>query len=164
MWKEPDETSLLGKYTNASCDYKGTVYCYCPEKAVQREMAFGGFEEKRGTLKYRCPAKQYGISCKGQDKCPVSKGIRIKLKENRRLFTPLARSSYAWERSYNKRTAVERVNSRLGGFFNFENHNIRGLQKMRSRCGLALCVMLATAVGRIRQKRPELMRRLAVSA
>lgn len=164
LWKDKDTTRLLGDYTNVSYDYKGTIYCYCPHKGTQRAMAFGGFEAKRGTLKYRCPAKHYGINCQGLADCPVAKSIRIKLEEDRRLFTPLARSSYAWQYKYEKRTAVERVNSRLDGFFGFEQHNIRGQKKMEVRCGLALCVMLAMAVGRIRQKRPELMRSLVVSA
>ena len=164
LWRDPDKTRLLGSHTNVSYDYRGTIYCYCPEKFKEREMAFGGFEKDRETLKYRCPARHYGITCEGLGVCPVQSGIRIKLSENRRLFTPLARSSYAWRRAYDKRTAVERVNARLDTFFNFENHNIRGLEKMRMRCGLALCVMLAMAVGRIRQKRPELMRSLAASA
>lgn len=163
-WKDPDETRILGDYTNVSYNFKGTIYCYCPAKATQRQMAYGGFEKERQTLRYRCPARHYGITCEGQEQCPVSQGLRIKLEENRRLFTPMARSSYSWTRSYNKRTAVERVNSRIDGFFNFENHNIRGLRKMKIRCGLALCVMLAMAVGRIRQKQPDLIRRLAVSA
>jgi hypothetical protein len=163
-WRDPDETRLLGDYTNVSYNFKGTIYCYCPAKATQRQMAYGGFEKERQTLRYRCPARHYGITCEGQEQCPVSQGLRIKLEENRRLFTPMARSSYSWTRSYNKRTAVERVNSRIDGFFNFENHNIRGLRKMKIRCGLALCVMLAMAVGRIRQKQPDLIRRLAVSA
>ena len=127
-------------------------------------MAYGGFEKDRGTLKYRCPAKHYGITCKGIKSCPVVSGIRIKLEDDRRVFTPLARSSYAWKRAYKKRTSVERVNSRLDVFFNFENHTVRGLAKMKVRCGLALCIMLAMAVGRIKQKRPELMRSLISSA
>lgn len=163
-WKTSEKTELLGDHTNVSYDYRGTIYCYCPSKAKEREMAFGGFEKKRGTLKYRCPAQHYGITCEGRKDCPVSTGLRIKLEEDRRLFTPLARSSYAWKRSYNKRSAAERVNSRLDVFFNFENHNIRGLAKMKIRCGLALCVMLAVAMGRIRQKQPQLMRSLVTSA
>ena len=121
-------------------------------------------EGAESSLKYRCPAEQYGLNCKGKESCPVSKGIRVKLDKDRRLFTPLARSSYAWKRMYKQRTAVERVNSRLDGFFGFENHNIRGLKKMEMRIGLALCVMLALAVGRLRQKRPELIRKLSLSA
>jgi hypothetical protein len=164
LWRDQDPTRLLKDYTNVSYDYKGTIYCYCPKKGTQREMAFGGFEANRGTLKYRCPAKYYGINCQGLADCPVAKGIRIKIEEDRRIFTPLARSSYAWQREYDKRTAAERVNSRLDGFFGFEHHKIRGQKKMGLCCGLALCIMLAMAVGRIRQKRPELMRSLVVSA
>lgn len=164
MWKDGDPTRLLDNHTNVVYDYKGTVYCHCPEKGTEREMTFGGFEKDRETLKYRCPAVQYNTECKGKAICPVVKGIRIKLAEDRRIFTPLARSSYAWDRAYDKRTSVERVNSRLDGFFGFENHTIRGQKKMEMRCGLALCLMLTMAVGRIRQGKPELMRRMVVSA
>jgi len=70
------------------------------------------------------------------------KSERVSLEMDRRIFTPIARSSYAWEREYKKRTAVERVNSRLDVSFGFENHFIRGQKKMEIRVGLALCVML----------------------
>ena len=88
------------------------------------------------------------------------KSIRIPLKEDHRIFTPVARSSHKWETLYDKRTSVERVNSRIDVSFGFERHYIRGLSKMRLRCGLALSVMLAIAVGRLRQNRLELMRSL----
>ena len=127
-------------------------------------MAFAGFEKDRGTPKYRCPTRRYGISCTGHNHCSVATGVRIKLEEDRRIFTPLSRSSYAWERAYDKRTFVERVNCRLDGFFGFENHTIRGQTKMEIRYGLALCIMLAMAEGRICQKRPDLMRSMATSA
>ena len=42
--------------------------------------------------------------------------------------------------------------------FGFERHFIRGLKKMRLRCGLALIVMLAMAIGRVKEKRKEMMR------
>lgn len=72
----------------------------------------------------------------------------------------MARSTYKWDDLYKKRTAVERVNSRLDVSFGFEEHFIRGSKKMEFRCGLALCVMLAMALGRIRQGQTELMRSL----
>jgi hypothetical protein len=59
---------------------------------------------------------------------------------------------------------VERVNSRLDVSFGFEHHFIRGLKKMELRCSLALCVMLAIALGRVKEKRPDLMRSLVKSA
>lgn len=164
MWKDSDKTRLLGKHSNVVHDYRGNIFCHCPETGTQRSMAYGGFEKDRATLKYRCPAKHYGITCKGRDSCPVAGGIRISLEENRRIFTPLARSSYKWKTYYKKRTAVERVNSRLDVSFGFENHFIRGLDKMKVRCGIALCVMLAMALGRIRQNEQDKMRSLVKSA
>lgn len=166
LWKDGEKTKQLKthKVQNITYDYKGTVFCYCPETGVVQKMAFTGFEKSRETLKYTCPALAYGIDCKGASQCPIyQKSIRIPLKEDRRVFTPVARSSYKWKTLYDKRTSVERVNSRIDVSFGFERHYIRGLSKMKLRCGLALCVMLAIAVGRLRQKHPELMRSLVKS-
>ena len=127
-------------------------------------MAYGGFETSRETLKYRCPAKHYGIECLGEAKCSLAGAIRIKLEEDRRIFTPLARSSYAWKTQYKKRTSVERVNSRLDVSFGFENHFIRGLAKMKLRCGLAFLVMLTMALGRVKEKQKEKLRSLVQAA
>ncbi|MDY0405657.1 hypothetical protein P5G51_009850 [Virgibacillus sp. 179-BFC.A HS] len=160
MWKDGESTRLLGDYENITHNYKGNVYCHCPVTGKQQEMANGGFEKDRDTLKKLCPAKQYGVSCEGMADCPVAQGIRIKLEEDRRIFTPIDRASYKWETEYNKRTAVERVNSRLDVSFGFENHTIRGLDKMKVRCGLALCIMLAMALGRIKENQPEKIRSL----
>ena len=159
-WKDGEETRLLSGKTNVVYNYKGNVYCVCPVTGTQREMACGGFEKDRNTLKKLCPAKQYGIECKGQAQCPVAQGIRIPLSEDRRIFTPIDRASYKWEREYDKRTAVERVNSRLDVSFGFEWHTIRGMAKMKMRCGLALCVMLVMALGRIKENQAEKMRSL----
>ncbi len=44
--------------------------------------------------------------------------------------------------------------------FGFEDHFIRGLAKMRLRIGLSLLVMLAMALGRIREKQKPHLRSL----
>ena len=149
---------------NVVYNYRGTVYCYCLETGKKTEMAYGGFEKDRETLKYRCPAEHYGITCEGKDTCPIAGAVRIPMEGERRIFIPVARSSYKWDNLYKKRTAVERVNSRLDVSFGFENHFIRGLKKMRLRMGLALCVMLAIAVGRIKENQRDKMRSLVKSA
>jgi hypothetical protein len=167
MWKDKEKTRQLTTRTiqNVTYDYKGTVFCHCPKTGEIRTMAYNGFEKDRGTHKYSCPARAYGIECKGASTCPIyNKHIRIPLKEDPRVFTPVARSSYKWKTLYNKRSSIERVNSRIDVSFGFERHYIRGLQKMKLRCGLALCVMLAVALGRVRQKHPELMRSLVKTA
>lgn len=160
MWKDPDATKQLGDYENVVYNYKGNVYCYCMETGEKREMCIGGFEKDRNTLKKLCPAKQYGLKCKHMEKCSVKQGIRIKLDEDRRIFTPIDRASYKWDTCYNKRSSVERVNSRLDESFGFEKHYIRGKTKMTIKCGIALCVMLAMAVGRIKENQADKMRSL----
>jgi len=160
MWKDPDATRILDGYSNIVYNYKGNVYCYCPETGIRREMACGGFEKDRETLKKLCPAKHYGLKCKGCDKCLVNHCIRISLDTNRRIFTPIDRASYKWKKDYKKRTSVERVNGRLDESFGFEKHYIRGKKKMKIKCGIALCVMLAIALGRIRQNQKDKMRSL----
>ena len=65
----------------------------------------------------------------------MAPGLRILLETDRRVFTPLDRDSYKWDREYDHRTAVERVNSRWDVSFGFEVHTIRGLKKMRMRSG-----------------------------
>jgi len=165
MWRDKETKLIDGRHAdNIVYDEGGTVYCLCPATLEQRPMAYGGFEKDRMALKYVCPMRAYGLTCKGSHQCEhAMKGERVSLEMDRRIFTPIARSSYAWEREYKKRTAVERVNSRLDVSFGFEKHFIRGRKKMEIRVGLALCVMLAMAVGRIKEQRQELMRSLVKS-
>jgi len=163
-WQDGESTKLVSGLDNVVYDYRGTVSCVCLNSGKQRQMAYGGFERDRMTVKYRCPAQHYGYQCEGLDRCPVGKAVRISLDEDRRVFTPLPRSSLKWQRCYDKRTSVERVNSRLDVSFGFEKHTIRGLRKMYSRCCLALVVMLAMAVGRIKAQQPQAMRSLVKAA
>jgi len=162
--RDDDETRLLPGTRNVVYDNQGNVYCYCPQSGARYTMAYGGFEKDRRTLKYRCPARHYGFPCPGMARCEVKSAVRIPLSEDRRIFTPVARSAYKWQRLYNQRGAVERVNSRLDVSYGFERHFIRGLAKMRLRVGLALSVMLAMALGRVRENRPEKLRSLVRAA
>lgn len=165
MWKEKETRLLKGKdLFNVSYDYKGEVYCHCPKNGEIRKMAYNGFERDRGTQKFACPAVRYGVECEGKGECCVKQGLRVGLEENPRIFTPVARGSYKWERLYRKRTSVERVNSRIDGSFGFSKHYIRGLRKMRVRCGISMSVMLSLALGRVRQGRKDLMRKLLEAA
>lgn len=123
LWKDGEETKPVNGYENVVYDYRGTISCISfSEKNKDYQMAYGGFEKDRMTLKYRCPAKHYGFECKSYDNCPSKCGVRIPLEEDRRVFLPLPRSSYRFRREYKKRTAVERVNSRIDNVFCFENH------------------------------------------
>lgn len=164
MWKDEDKTRLLEGKENVVYNYCGCIYCYCPKTGTRREMPYGGFEQDRETLKYRCPADHYGISCAGKEDCPVGRAVRIPLEEERRIFTPVARSSYKFDDLYNMRSAVERVNGRIDDPFGLGKHYIRGLKKMQLRVGLALCVMLAMALGKIKENKMAQMRSLVKAA
>ena len=152
---------MAGLYQNQELSLGGQ---HCTGGAGQPAFlprSYGGFERDRETLKYRCPARYSGITCQGMEQCRLAgKAVRIPLAEDRRVFTPVARSSYVWQDYYDERSAVERVNSRLAGGFGFERPGIRGLAKMQLRITMALTIMLAMALGRIRAGQPEHLRSL----
>ena len=174
MWKTKKfETLFPNRYDVFCYDEMGKVYCSCPsEKRAEdelRELAFAGFEKDRGTLKYRCPDAAFGFDCSGRNNCdelsPVGVGnfgrvIRVPLELDRRIFTPIARHTVKWQTAYDRRTSVERVNSRIDQVLGFERHTIRGKAKMEMRVSLALVVMLAMALGRIRVGQSDKMRSL----
>lgn len=89
------------------------------------------------------------------------RSVRIKLNEHdRRIFVPTPHGSPSWQRGYNRRSALERINLPLDRHFGFEQHFIRGIAKMTTRVALAIAVMMAMALGHIRAGRPEQMRSL----
>jgi len=165
-WQD-DKTRLFeDKVDNIVYDEGGKVYCYDMNTLEKRELTYQGFEKERGCLKYRCPLKAVGLECSAEDKCGNGRSsdygriVRIALGKNRRIFTPLARSSYKFKNEYKKRSSIERIFSRLDVSFGFENHYIRGKKKMELRCSLAMIVMLSMALGRIRQNKKEYLRSL----
>ena len=159
-----------GRADNIVHSEKGEVFCVCPETREQRPLAFQGFEATRNTLKYRCPAAAYGLECAGRETCYRQAGtkagdygriVRIDIKkQDRRIFTPTPYDSPSWRRGYNRRSALERINSRVDQSFGFEHHYIRGKAKMQVRVGLALAIMMALALGHVQEGRPEQMRSL----
>ncbi len=182
MWREekempgydPSQPILRALYSDRAdtilYSEKGEVLCRDPATKEQRPMAFQGFESDRNALKYRCPAAAYGFECKGQAQCYRGAGVkagdygrivRIGLEDHdRRIFTPTPWGSPSWRRGYKRRTALERINSRVDGSFGFEHHFIRGQAKMKAQVGLALCVMMALALGSVQEGRPQRMRSL----
>lgn len=169
MWKDGELTRPLDpdRVDQFVYDETGRVYCVCPATGEMRDMFHCGFEKDRLAIKYRCPAAALGVDCKGRVECEANacvgefgRTVRVPLELDRRIFTPIARHTEKWKTAYKCRTAVERVNSRIDQVLGFEHHYIRGLKKMETRLTLALIVMLAMALGRIRQKQPELMRSL----
>ncbi len=170
LWKsEPTRPLYPDRVDSFVYDEQGHIYCICPTTGEQRDLSFVGFEKDRNTLKYRCPAAACGVSCPGRAECEArsrigvgdyGRVVRVPLDLDRRIFTPIARPTAKWGKSYDRRTAVERVNARIDRVLGFELHYIRGQEKMETRVTLALIVMLAMALGRIRAGQPAQMRSL----
>ncbi len=136
-------------------------------------MQYMGFEKKRHTLKFRCPAAAHGIECKNREACrcklAVREGnygrvVRVPLDRDRRLFMPAHRHSRTFRAAYKKRASVERVNSRMDQVYGYERHFIRGLAKMQLRVSLTMIVMLATAAAWVRAGKTEHARSLLRAA
>jgi hypothetical protein len=156
-WKQEPTRPLLEGADNIVYDCQGQLYCYAPGDGRVRQMVYWGYEPGRDSQKWRCPAARYGLECRGRQRCSsgsdYGRVVRVSRQFDRRTFTPVARPSPKFERLYRKRTAVERVNARLDVSYGFERHFIRGQNKMRLRCSLALVVMLAMALGRARERK-----------
>lgn len=112
-------------------------------------------------LKYRCPQEATKLfSClldhKGTDRCslsPYGLVVKLNMKDDPRRYVPVPRETKKWQRLYKRRTAVERVNSRLKQNLLLDELRVRGLPKVKVRIGLNLLVMLAIAVAMAQRER-----------
>lgn len=150
-------------------DQDGQVYCWSQTRpgaaGEPYPMTFKGYEADRASLKYVCPAAAKGWICHGGADCPFAGGqVRIKQAVDERIFVSIPRHTLKFARLYKGRTAVERVNGLLDTVFGLEWHTIRGLAMTRLRVGLALSVMLAMALGRIRNGQNKVLRSLVQPA
>ena len=134
LWKDQTEQMLPGHDGNSNIVYDeaGTVYCYDRTSLpiVRHQMAYIGYEPQRETIKYRCPARHEGWTCPHDAVCNAGKSygktVRVDRTIDLRRFPPIPRATKKFERLYNGRTSVERVNARLKIFWGVDDGNIGG--------------------------------------
>jgi hypothetical protein len=161
LWTTEPERLLPGHTgrSNVVYDEAGTIYCYdkVSTPIVRRRMAYVGHEAKRGTLKYRCPARHEGWSCPSDGRCNgagrYGKVVRIKSELDLRRFPPIPRATRQFERLYKGRTAVERVNGRLKLYWGVDDGNVVGARRFHALVGVVMLVHLAVATTLARTKR-----------
>jgi hypothetical protein len=164
LWKSELERMLPGHTgrSNLVYDESGTIHCYdkVSEPPVRHRMAYIGHEAKRGTLKYRCPARHEGWSCPSDARCNAGLGYgvaaRIKSALDLRRFPPIPRATKQFERLYNGRTAVERVNARLKLYWGADDGNVIGARRFHAMAGVVLLVHMALGTTLARTGRNEL--------
>lgn len=149
--EEPEK--VLGGRTplNIVYDQAGTVYCYdrVSETPVRHAMAYIGHEPERGTLKYRCPARHQGWDCPSAAVCNGERAygltVRVKQEIDLRRFPSIPRATKQFERLYDGRTAVERVNGRLKIFWGIDDGQVYGARRFHGHVGAVMVVHLAFA-------------------
>lgn len=84
-------------------------------------------------LKFRCPHALGKVNCPhGMNWCSSSNygyTFKVNYKENPRYYGYPLRYSNLWKKEYDKRTSVERCNSRLKCFLNLDNIRSKGIKK-----------------------------------
>src|SRR5271165_1113864 len=164
LWRSEPERMLPGHTgrSNLVYDESGTIHCYdkVSTPIVRHRMAYVGHEPGRGTLKYRCPARHEGWACPRDARCNGGRryGLvaRIKSELDLRRFPPIPRATKQFERLYNGRTAVERVNARLKLYWGADDGNVIGARRFHAMAGMMLLVHLALATTLARTGRSEM--------
>ena len=72
----------------------------------------------------------------------------------------MARQSKKWARLFRRRTAVERVNSRLKEHLQLDEQYVRGIGKVTVNATLSLLVMVGASLAMARRERWKDLRRL----
>lgn len=82
--------------------------------------------------------------------------FHIPLETDYRIFTPVARDSKKFKTKYKMRTEIERLNGRIDRDYMFNDHFIRGQEKMELMLNLTFIVMLTIAKGHIKNKQKNI--------
>ena len=134
------------------CTELGTPICECAEK-----MVYAGRDGKY--LKFRCPkhAEELGGPCSVSR---YGRVLKISISENERRWPGLWRESKKFKRLYNRRTSVERVNSRLKEHLCLDEQHVRGLAKTTVNASLSLLVMVGGALAMAKNRRMDNLRQV----
>jgi transposase len=142
----------------------GSYACFAGFKVV-----YWGKEEKRGRLKFRCPAALGRCQCLFQPTCSLSSyGKTFYLHPDRdyRLIGPSTRGSDLWQGKYSARTSVERAYSEEKGSHRLSDPRVRSLAKIKIHAYLTLCAQVIKRIGTAimkRLSRPRPVPRLAMT-
>jgi transposase len=140
-WGEHDE---VWQAATCRCTELGTPVCMSDQK-----MIYWGRDGDY--LKWRCPVAVGAVepeACQWRGSCSTSaygSVLKQPIAEDYRRWPGIARESAKFERLYDKRSAVERVNARLKEHLLLDELTVRGMAKVRIHVSLALLVMLAGA-------------------
>ncbi|MFH0774707.1 MAG: transposase [bacterium] len=123
----------------------GNYTCFAGFKVV-----YWGKEEKRGRIKFRCPAVLGKCQCLFRFQCSPSrygKTFYLHPARDYRLIGPIPRGSNLWQEKYNARTSVERAYSEQKGTHRLANPRVRGLAQVEIHAYMALSAQVIKRIG-----------------
>ena len=137
--RKDGEATKQYKNTDMVYNYKGDLYYVVLDKDSLNgvnyvKMKYEGYDRQKNCLRYSHDGKIH----------------KIYISYDERVFLPIARDSDKFRKLYNGRTAVERLNGRLDRDYMFEDHGIRGLEKMTLMVSLSMIIMNGMALGKIK--------------
>lgn len=121
---------------------EGEVF-YIVDLNDYEKMKYLGYDKENNALRYT----RYNTG---------KKIYRIPLETDYRIFTPIARDSKKFKKKYRMRTEIERLNGRIDRDYMFNDHFIRGQQKMELMLNLTFIVMLTIAKGHIKNEQKNI--------
>lgn len=135
IWDKEEKYKEIGNEMIAYNE-EGEVY-YIVDINNYEKMKYLGYDKENNALRYT----RYSTG---------KKIYRIPLETDYRIFTPIARDSKKFKRKYKMRTKIERLNGRIDRDYMFNDHFIRGQEKMELMLNLTFIVMLTIAKGHIK--------------
>lgn len=142
MWKEEKIKEIDNKPLAYNEDGE-VFYIIDIKNGKYDKLKYLGYDKQRKCLRYGFKYKK-------------SKVFRIPINIDRRIFLPIARDSDKYKKLYKKRTEIERLNGRIDRDYMFNDHFIRGKDKMNMMLTLSFIVMLTMAKGHIKNKKENI--------
>ncbi len=97
---------------------------------LRHKMSYIGYQPEPETIKYRWPGAACGWTCPHNAVCNAGKSYSKTVRVDRSIdlwrFPPIPRATKKFERLYDGRTSVERVNARLKILWGVDDGNITG--------------------------------------
>lgn len=123
---------------------------FAPTCVREHSYRYDSFDPKYQTLKYTRPKECSDCPLAHDSLC--QKVYKVKMEKDLRRYSAPARGSKAWDELYKERTAVERVNAYLKGFFQLDNVRYRSGKRANVHFGFVTLVYNAMKLANLRLK------------
>ncbi|WP_027719236.1 transposase [Desulfovirgula thermocuniculi] len=123
-------------------------------------MVYWGAEKERKVLKFRCPkAAGRKVECDGQCACanPYGLVVRVRVKDNPRLFCYPHRGSPKWQEIYNCRSSIERWFALLKEHLRLDKMTRRGIDNAFIDTVLCITTFLAGTLAALKLRKRYFM-------